>query len=110
MVQHCLRPTISGRRMEMDAINRFYVIMVPLTSEMTLHKIAVFFKASIRLMQNDMMHCLRELVGQLSQRFLTAANASDVQPIALFADFPNAFGVVDASPIFIRRPQSNQND
>jgi hypothetical protein len=53
-------------------------------------------------MQNDMVYCLYDLVQPLTQRFLPAANASDLQPAAIFADFPNAFGVVDASPVLIR--------
>jgi hypothetical protein len=37
-------------------------------------------------------------------------NAKDVQPVATLADFPNGFGVADALPISIQRPQSHQND
>jgi hypothetical protein len=110
MVQDCLRQTTPGRRMDMDAISRFYTTMMSLTSGMTLQKLAIFFKASIRLVQNGVVHCVHELVESLSQRFLSVENASDIQPVAIFADFPNAFGVVDASPISIQRPHFNQKD
>jgi hypothetical protein len=46
----------------------------------------------------------------LTRRFLPVADTSDIQPHAIFADFSNAFGVVDASPIFIQRSKSNQKD
>jgi hypothetical protein len=96
--------------MEMDPIHRFEMTTVCLTSEMTLRKLAVFFKASIRFTQNDLVRCLYELVEPLSQCFLPVANASAVQPVVIFADLSNTFGILDAGPIFIQRPQSNQKE
>jgi hypothetical protein len=60
--------------------------------------------------QNNIVHCLDELVQPLTRCFLPAANASNMQPDAIFVHFPNAFGVVDAPLIFIQKSQSNQND
>jgi hypothetical protein len=60
--------------------------------------------------QNDVVPCLHELSQSLTQHLLAEENTSDVQPVAKFAEIPNAFGAGDASPILIQRPQSNQKD
>jgi hypothetical protein len=53
---------------------------------------------------------LNELVHQLTGRFLPATNVGDIEPDAIFADFPSVFGVVDSSPVFIQRPKPKQAD
>jgi hypothetical protein len=94
MIQDCLCQINPGPWMEMGSIDRLYVVMVYLTSGITFWKLAVFFKISLRIVQNDVLHWLHELIQPLTQRFLPDADASYIQPVAIFADFPNAFGVV----------------
>jgi hypothetical protein len=53
---------------------------------------------------------LNELIHPLTGRFLPTTNVGDTGPDALFADFPDVFGVIDSSPVFIQRPQSKQAD
>jgi hypothetical protein len=77
---------------------------------MTRRKLAVFVEASIRLVQNDVVHCLHELVHPLTRRFLLAPNTGDLEPDAIFTDFSNAFRVIDSSSVFIQRPPSKQAD
>jgi hypothetical protein len=105
IVQGSLQQVTPGRRMALSQMELFYM-MISLTSGMTLRKVAMFFKRSARLVQNDVVHCLNQLIHPLTGRFLPATNVGDIEPDAIFADFPNAFGVVDSFPVFISRLQS----
>jgi hypothetical protein len=55
MVQDSPRQTTPGLPVALDVIDRVYMIMVYLTFGMMLRKVAIFFQALIRLMQNDVV-------------------------------------------------------
>jgi hypothetical protein len=69
---------------------------------MTIPKRVFFFKASIRLVQNDTVHCLHEPIQPVTQHFLPAVNAGEIQPHAMFEVLPNLFAVVDACRVLIQ--------
>jgi hypothetical protein len=77
---------------------------------MTLRKLAIFFKVSVPCVENDVVHCLHQLVEPLIRRYLPAVNAGHVELVAISVAFLNAFGVVDAFSILIQRSLSNHND
>jgi hypothetical protein len=77
--------------MGMTPVELFYMTMVELTLGMTLRKLAVVFKASIRLVQNEIVDYLRKAVQPLTPRFPPAANASRIQPRCNICRFSESF-------------------
>jgi hypothetical protein len=69
-VQDNLRRATPGLRTVMARMERFYIIIWYLTSEMTHRRLTVVFKTSTRLAKNDVVYCLHELIQTSSPRLL----------------------------------------
>jgi hypothetical protein len=87
-------------------MDRFFVFLLYLTSGEKLKSIARSTNLSKACIFRVVQHCL-EVVSQPLQALLPR-NVADVQCDDVFEDFPEVFGIVDASAVFINRPVRNQ--
>jgi hypothetical protein len=107
IVKHPMSQTGRGRRRSLERIDRFFILMLYLTSGAKFKHLERELKLSLALVARTIHQTLNEIEGQLEQFF--AQTRADIQCDISFENYPDALGVVDASPIFIQRPVRHQS-
>jgi hypothetical protein len=101
-----LRPHQSGRPYHIAPIDQFFVLILWLTSGFCYRQMSFSTKLSQSCLHRIVHNCLNVLPGVFVKRFIPSPDSlNSVESNRRFESFPAAFGVVDASPIFIQRPQ-----
>jgi hypothetical protein len=108
IIEGSIRQKGRGRRRSMEGIDRFFILMVFLTSGCTLTQMGSGLGVSRALITRVVHQTLDDVQAPLEQFF--PATQADIQCEATFDNHPDAFGIVDASPIFIQRPTKHQDE
>jgi hypothetical protein len=82
--------------------------MVYLTSGCTIKQVAIKLKVSKSFVERTLQKTLDNIQAPLKQFF--PANQTNIQCELTFENHPEAFCIVDASPVFIRRPAKHQTE
>jgi hypothetical protein len=88
-----------GRRRSLEKIDRFFILMLYLTSGSKLKNIAVHLGLSISFVLRT-VHQTPEVIQAPLKQFFPQTQA-DIHCETVFENHPEALGIVDASPIFI---------
>jgi hypothetical protein len=97
-----------GRRPSLARIDRFSVLMLYLTSRCTIKRIALSLNLSPALTMHSVQGTLCCIEGSMQQFF--PSTKAEVRCERTFDNHPEVFGIADASPAFIRRPDRHQED
>jgi hypothetical protein len=96
-----------GRRHALETIDKLYLVLLYLTSGLTFKHLARELEASESLVFRIVSRALGNLQDPIREAMPKNLDECP-EPIRHFAGFPQAFDIVDASPIYIRRPIRNQ--
>jgi hypothetical protein len=98
-----------GRRSTLEPIDELYLLLIYLTSGMTFKQVGSLLLRFSALIHRTVHNALDRLQAPIEQ--VMPKNLDDCPaPTTSFATFADAFGIVDASPIFIERPIVNQGE
>jgi hypothetical protein len=101
-----LKPTGRGRSPKSDSINRFVVFLLYLTSEFQYRVIAISLSCPVAWVQRIVATCLTRLASCFD--CFIAKTAQGIRCALTLESFPQVFGIVYASPVFISRPRGDQ--
>jgi hypothetical protein len=106
IVDGALSPSGRGRRWRLQPIDRFFILLIYLTSGFTFDGLA----ENLRLTRSCIFPIVTSSLTPVTDGLgsLILANAADVRSTRAFDRFPHVFAIVDASPVFINRPVFNQ--
>jgi hypothetical protein len=95
-----------GRRWSLQSIDRFFILLIYLTSGFTFDAIA----ENVRLTRSCTFRIVTSSLTPVTDGLgsLIPANAADVRCTKVFDHSPHVFVIVDASPVFINPPVFNQ--
>jgi hypothetical protein len=85
-----------GRRRKLDRIDRFFIVMVYLTSRCTITKVAMSLNVSKSFVERTLQETLNNIQVPLEQFF--PVNQANIQYELTFENHSGAFCIVDASP------------
>jgi hypothetical protein len=94
------------RRWTLQLIDRCFILLISLTSEVTFDAIA----ENLRLTRSCIFRVVTSSLTPVTDALgsIIPAKAADVRCTKVFDHFPHVFVIVDASPAFITRPVLNQ--
>jgi hypothetical protein len=96
-----------GRRRELETIDQLYVLLLYLTSGLTFKLLSRELAVPESLVFRTVDRALGTLHDPI-EKAMPKNLGECPEPTRRFTEFPQAFGIVDASPVYIRRPGKNQ--
>jgi hypothetical protein len=108
IVESSLKQKGRRRRRKRDQIDRFFIVMVHLTSGCMIKQVAMSLNVSKSFVWRTLQKTLDNIQVPLEQFF--PANQANIQCELTFENHPEVFCIVDTSPAFIQRPARHQTD
>jgi transposase len=106
LVETALTQSGRGRSRKLEPINQFFIFLLHTTSGCTIRTLAVNLSISPSLAERTIYSVLDAIEEPLMAMLPRADGAAHCRET--FEDFPHAYAIVDASPVFICRPLRHQ--
>jgi hypothetical protein len=104
---HLIRRSGRGSRNSLETVDQLYVLLLYLTSGMTFTRLARELEVPESRIFGTVNSALEKLQAPI-QAAMPNTLADCPEATRSFAEFPETFGIVDPSPIFIEKPTKNQ--